>query len=63
MQNLTFAKWKLAGLFPSGECLPVREVYRRLAGYEIPKSLLKQARRELGIVSERVNGRQYWRMP
>lgn len=61
MPNLTFAKWKLNGLFSRRNEMPVTEIYRKLRDYKIPRRMLKQARRELGIISENVDGVQYWR--
>ena len=63
MPNLLFAKWKLNGVFSPGKTIPVSDIYRALQDYKIPRRLLKQARREMGILSENVGGRQCWRMP
>lgn len=63
MENLELAKWKLKGLLPPGEWVPVTVVYAALRPCGLRKTVLKRARYEIGAQSKKFDGIQYWRLP
>lgn len=66
-QKVEMAKLLLKKIFSdeliSGSGVRPKNVYSALAEHKLGKSVIKEARRQLGIVSVNIDGEQFWFKP